>query len=673
MPDIKSDIRTLQPHTLCSLCTSFWESATCIRFRPEVLLNGGDDVPSMPQHLLFSPSRTDVLSAASQGCHFCSIIIGAVVGCTGDHGDRQFSGDKNGPVYISIAVLNTDAEIHGGIKADHQHLSSTLQSTTYSDATADFVRSWITECQSTHILCGDDLLSLILGSTETKARPRRLLDLLAFQDIEKIRLIEANNDHTKEYCALSYSWGFSKPYVMTSSNLAAFQKEIHVKDLPKLLQDSIRVVRGLGFRYLWIDALCIMQDGSQSSAASDDWVDQAGKMNDIFGNAAVTIAAAECFDGNSSMIVPRNPLSQLSCRLNASTNLYYEVVPPCTPHCLLHPFDKARFHLDTRAWVFQERILSPRTVHLTRNFVHLECRTELLCGAMGGHGACYHSGAIAKADYQVLFSMFGPNGLDDSAHDAFLSFWHELIRRYSTTNLSRPSDLLAALAGLARQVQIKSQLTWSFGLWQEHLLRDMLWYIRGGRGAPCRERSPTWSWASVDVQGPQIIYEPATQVSLLADIISLPDATDFVGRGLLVDATKHCVKVSGLLRPGAPDLLKYGQDSASSMNKDIRVHRNCQGIRHIHRQCPFHPDYDLPNNIELYSLLIACASGAQQKMGSSQNLDTHLGIVLTPAPEHERRYRRVGYFHIDIQETDDDDQGIPWVLESSSFVEIEVI
>lgn len=109
MSDNKSDVKTLQPHTLCSLCTSFWERATCLRFRPEVLLSGGEGVPSMPQHLLFTPSRTDVLSAASQGCHFCSIIVGAVVGCTGDHGDRQFSGDKNDPVYISIAMLDTDA------------------------------------------------------------------------------------------------------------------------------------------------------------------------------------------------------------------------------------------------------------------------------------------------------------------------------------------------------------------------------------------------------------------------------------------------------------------------------------------------------------------------------------------------------------------------------------
>jgi hypothetical protein len=44
-----------------------------------------------------------------QGCHFCSIIVGAVVGCTGEHGGRQFSGDRNGPIYISIAMLDTDA------------------------------------------------------------------------------------------------------------------------------------------------------------------------------------------------------------------------------------------------------------------------------------------------------------------------------------------------------------------------------------------------------------------------------------------------------------------------------------------------------------------------------------------------------------------------------------
>ena len=162
--------------------------------------------------------------------------------------------------------------------------------------------------------------------------------------------------------------------------------------------------------------------------------------------------------------------------------------------------------------MFQERILSPRTLHITRNFAHLECRTELRCEATAEADGCHHSGAVSKAEYQALFSLLGLDGLDDSASGAFLSFWHEFVRRYSRTNLSRKSDLLVALAGLGKQVQKKSRLTWSFGLWRERLLHDMLWYVRGGRGAPCCERAPSWSWASIDVKGPQIMYEPGKSV-----------------------------------------------------------------------------------------------------------------------------------------------------------------
>lgn len=294
---------------------------------------------------------------------------------------------------------------------------------------------------------------------------------------------------------------------------------------------------------------------------------------------------------------------------------------------------------------------------------------------MDGAEGCHHSGAVAKADYQILFSMFSPQGLDDFARDGFLSFWHELIRRYSTTNLSRKSDLLTALAGLAKQVQRKSRLTWSFGLWRECLLRDLLWFVRGGIGTTCHDRAPTWSWASIDVQKQQVMYEPATEVSLLAEIINLPHATDFARRpGSSVDETKHCVKIIGLLRPGCPDFSKYGQNTTSSAGSDIRVHRNCKGMQHIHTQCPFHPDYELPDSIELHSLLVAYASGTQQTRGSRQSWETHVGIVLTPVSGRQNRYKRVGYFHMDIQDQiEGEDQQLSWLLENSKTVEVEII
>lgn len=108
MSNNRSSSNSSQPHILCRLCKSFWERATCLSFQPKELLRGGEKVPSMPQHLLLSSHRVDVLSSASLGCHFCSIIVGAVVGCTGDHGGRQFIDDQDGPIYISIAVLDPE-------------------------------------------------------------------------------------------------------------------------------------------------------------------------------------------------------------------------------------------------------------------------------------------------------------------------------------------------------------------------------------------------------------------------------------------------------------------------------------------------------------------------------------------------------------------------------------
>lgn len=552
---------------------------------------------------------------------------------------------------------------------------SALQRTTFSGATADFVRAWISECKETHFLCQDDFMSVLFPTVEGRARPKRLLDLLAFPGGDKVRLVEADEASDLEYCALSYSWGFSKPYVLTSSNLAAFRKEIITEDLPRLLQDAILVAHGLGIRYLWIDALCIMQDGHKTAIASDDWVDQAGKMNDIFGNAVITIAASECFDGTQRLVLPRNPLGVLPCRLDVDIGLCFEVVPPCTPHCLLHPFDKARYHLDTRAWVFQERILTPRTIHLTRNFLHLECRTELRCEAVNGTEDCHHSGSVAKGDYQVLFSIFGPNGLEESSRDAFLSYWHELVRRYSTTNLSRKSDLLTALAGLTKQIQRYSRLTWAFGLWRECFIQGMLWFVRGGIGSSCHTRAPTWSWASIDIPHGQIIHEPSTHISLLAEILNLPEATDFATQsGTSVDESRHCVRLVGLLRPGCPDSLQEDRGPIWTGEGKIGAHRSCQGMQEIHKQCPFHPDHQLPKDIELHSLLLAILSRSQKTEQSRQTFNTYVGIVLSPVEGHQRRYKRIGYFHIDVQrELKGKVQNSTVLMENFQRTEVEIV
>lgn len=64
-----------------------------------------------------------------------------------------------------------------------------------------------------------------------------------------------------DYVTLSYCWGKTPMFIsLLSENVSAFQQEIPLSTLPKTFEDTVRITRRLGFRYLWIDALCILQD-----------------------------------------------------------------------------------------------------------------------------------------------------------------------------------------------------------------------------------------------------------------------------------------------------------------------------------------------------------------------------------------------------------------------------
>jgi hypothetical protein len=101
-----SPLGTARPHLLCDHCRSFWERATCLNFGFEQLYAGGPDVPPMPQHL-FHSSRSSVRAAAQSGCHFCSILLGSLEGCTGDHEPRE-PHHEDDPIYVSTNLLNQD-------------------------------------------------------------------------------------------------------------------------------------------------------------------------------------------------------------------------------------------------------------------------------------------------------------------------------------------------------------------------------------------------------------------------------------------------------------------------------------------------------------------------------------------------------------------------------------
>ena len=88
--------------------------------------------------------------------------------------------------------------------------------------------------------------------------------------------------------------------MLTRSKLASFHRGIRVSGLCKTFQDAVIIARALVFRYLWIDSLCIIQDGYH------DWQNESASMYNIYSSSALNIATADAEDGSIGCFLDRD-------------------------------------------------------------------------------------------------------------------------------------------------------------------------------------------------------------------------------------------------------------------------------------------------------------------------------------------------------------------------------
>jgi hypothetical protein len=84
--------------------------------------------------------------------------------------------------------------------------------------------------------------------------------------------------------------------------------------LPLTFQHAINLTRRLGYRYLWIDALCIIQDDRL------EWREEAAKMVDVYFNSDLNIAASDSKDSRGGIFRRRNPLATTPCMIPIAWN-----------------------------------------------------------------------------------------------------------------------------------------------------------------------------------------------------------------------------------------------------------------------------------------------------------------------------------------------------------------
>lgn len=267
--------------------------------------------------------------------------------------------------------------------------------------------------------------------------------------------------------------------------------------MPPVLRDAIRVTRDLDIPFLWIDALCILQDDHS------DWEQQCAEMHNIYGSAQVTLCAANsrsCNDGflqqKSSCV--RLPFQSYLAPDMASSFLVQHIGhlsgrsnPPwdsSNESWLLLSTDLRKTLWNERGWVFQENQLSTR---------------KLIFGQCSIYFVCDHTEHARGKD--VTFDDLEPHigkVLPETDSKAVYAAWNSSIlycySSYDASTFSQVTDVLPGLAGLARLFGGRLKDVYYAGHWERDLYRNLSWYnYSSSTGShpmqPAALMIPSWS------------------------------------------------------------------------------------------------------------------------------------------------------------------------------------
>lgn len=339
---------------------------------------------------------------------------------------------------------------------------------------------WLEECYRDHESCPKRGYNFV---------PTRLLRIIVTSGSKSVRLVETTSQEKQPYAALSYCWGGDQRVKTTRQNLEQMKSGIDLNSLPATLRDAVRVTVRLEMRFLWIDALCIVQDDERDKAL------EIAAMPNIFSNAAVTIAASRAASVEVGFLAKRPRFGRVDVDTFIDMRFRFsdgkvEILPLMNPwgSTLVEP-------LETRGWAFQERMLSPRML----DFGTLT--TEWVCQSAGHQqrldGWRERRDPWSKYPSIQAESLSSGDMLTDWKLQSILHQWYQLLELYTGRDLTFKADRLPAMSGIAERYATILGDEYLAGLWRSSLARDILW---GGGGNRRLSRSsdcnaPSWSWA----------------------------------------------------------------------------------------------------------------------------------------------------------------------------------
>ncbi|KAI1095992.1 heterokaryon incompatibility protein-domain-containing protein [Rostrohypoxylon terebratum] len=546
-----------------------------------ILLRMESGLVASSKDLSYHPTQSSLQSALKSGCQFCIILadfnaanVNLFPSLYGEippiclyfsyRGPCiRFAGSSSPEIravpdnYLVYPGRETVSKASAYVKLS-QDPHYTPGDATDSRAAWELCRFWIDDCINNHQRCK----SLCAGAWW----PTRLLyigdQMNRDGDLRRLNIklcLTVDGQPQGSYMTLSHCWGDPKKMLKLTNGNLQHLKDVGIPyaDLPKTFQDFVRLCRFLHNDYVWIDSLCIIQD------SIEDWTHESGTMADVYRYSKCNIAATSSQNPTEGCFFSRDPnlIAPLAFTMRTSKAGYnlpekHRLVQTDTwqRNVELGP-------LNQRAWVVQERLLTPRQIHCSRQQLLWECRENFACEtfplafdfgkefdavptAVSLAGLIptlsemnrlklseigeswfpeYH---VSEASYDYVSVSSIPLELDKALiylsratpevkfthmrHNIY-QHWINIIDKYSRCALSCRTDKLTAIAGIASRIQdvLRDVDDYVAGLWKSQLLWQLLWHRERPREKkagfdlsrhlePSYDIAPSWSWASFD-------------------------------------------------------------------------------------------------------------------------------------------------------------------------------
>ncbi|CZR67952.1 uncharacterized protein PAC_17851 [Phialocephala subalpina] len=348
-------------------------------------------------------------------------------------------------------------------------------------------------------------------SCESVALPIRLVDVSSPAG-EICPFLAETRGKRGSYLTLSHRWGERQKTETTKDNIDRFKQVLPMDELPRTFKDAIMVTRQLGFQYIWIDSLCIIQHDKEDwllHALDDDSNDQG-----LFLPRSDPLAVGICCP------IKRKAVPKASAKvLNAvGRNCVWKYewlkrdqgeadISDIIRHntIVLRPriaslwYKMQHSEWYNRGWVFQERVLSRRIIYYTGDKMYWDCLQEQgdeqgVETAQSSRNAWFSSETMTASTAQYFVEM--------------------LAREYSTCKLSKRKDNLLAIMGVCNKFRDYYGQTFHAGILDDGTGQSLLWHASEDSMPQYKDfHAPSWTWAGRSGKPSYYIPEPLETIS----------------------------------------------------------------------------------------------------------------------------------------------------------------